>query len=87
MRSARRLGAGFSIALWIALLAAIPLLALFFLSLVAAALIGTAVLAGYYLLRSGQSRPLPRRSRPRTDEIELDPRDYRRVPSDPPTER
>jgi len=87
MRSTRRSGAGFSIAIWIALFAAVPLLALFFISLVAAALIGTAVLAGYYLLRSGPSRPLPRRSRPRTDEIELDPRDYRRIPSDPPTKR
>jgi hypothetical protein len=82
-----RAGGGLSIAVWIALIALVPLAAIFVVSLVAAVLIGAAVLAVYFLLRSGKARPLPRQSRSRADEIELDPRDYRRIPSDPPTER
>lgn len=86
MKSNLRAGTGISIALWIVILAMVPLAAVFLLSLVAAGLIAAAILTVYFLLRSGKSRTLPRRSRPHTDEIELAPRDYRRIPGDPPAE-
>ncbi len=77
--------AGIPITVWLGLLLVIPLAALFLLSLAAAAAIGSGVFALYYLLRS-PAQPLPRRretSRDRQDgTIELDPRDYRRLPGE-----
>ncbi len=73
---------------WMALILVVPLAAVFVLSLAAATLLGAAALAVYVLLRPRGRRPLPRRppAPPRGDEIELDKRDYRRIPSDRPTE-
>ncbi len=70
--------------MWIAAIVAIPLIALFALSLVAAMAIAAVIGTAYMLLRPSPPRPVARRRpvSPEEVEIELDPRDYRRIPSD-----
>ena len=75
---------------WLALLLIIPLAAMFLLSLAAATVIAGGAFTLYYLLRSPQ-KPLTGRSGAKSassqgtqqsDAIELDPRDYRRLPGE-----
>jgi hypothetical protein len=72
----------FAVPFWIALVVAIPLIAIFALSLLAATAIAGVAAAIYFLLRPGTSTPIPRRRPARSDAIELDPHDYRRLPDD-----
>ncbi len=78
--------AGFPIPMWIALVIAIPLFGIFALSLLAATAIAGLVAAVYLLLRPSAAPPVARRPPARTDEIELDPRDYHRLPNDRPND-
>lgn len=73
---------GFTVPFWIALVVAIPLIAIFALSLLAATAIAGVAAAIYFLLRPGATTSIPRRRPASNDEIELDPRDYHRLPND-----
>ena len=72
------------IPLWIALLVAVPLIVLFLLSLAAATAVAALAGVAYWLLAAPRrTAPLPERGetrRARGVEIELDPKDYRRIP-------
>jgi hypothetical protein len=72
----------FAVPFWIALVVAIPLIGIFALSLLAATVIVGLAASIYFLLRPTSSASIPRRRPARSDEIELDPRDYHRLPND-----
>ncbi len=67
--------------LWIAVIVAIPLIALFALSLFAAMAVASLVATVYMLFRPSSPPTVARRRPDNRNEIELDPRDYRRLPS------
>lgn len=71
-----------AIAAWFVLAAMLPLVAVFLLSLLVAAVVAAALLAAFLLVRPNRRPAIPRRKRPDAQEIELDQRDYRRIPTD-----
>ncbi len=68
--------------IWIAVIIAIPLFAVFALSLLAATAVAGLVATVYFLLRPSPPPTVARRRPESGNEIELDPRDYRRLPND-----